>query len=97
MLRRPLVLDNGRVAELPDGHSLAGVASGVLLPEQSFFAIGPCGQSEFVLSGEPVNNVALVSLNGVLQHDYICVAQTVVIDPPAEPLDDVMITWWRYA
>jgi len=36
MLRRPLVLDNGRVAELPDGHSLAGVASGVLLPEQSF-------------------------------------------------------------
>lgn len=54
-------------------------------------------QSDFVLPGIPINGICLLSLNGILQHDYACLGNTVSINPPAEAGDDIIITWWQYA
>ena len=54
-------------------------------------------QAEFTLPGTPINGVCLFSLNGILQHEYVCAANVVSIDPPAEVSDSIMITWWQYA
>jgi hypothetical protein len=63
---------------------------------QMRFAV-TAAQADFVLPSNPVNGICLVSLNGVLQHEYVCLGSTMSIDPPAEAGDDVMITWWKYA
>lgn len=63
---------------------------------QKRFAV-TAAQADFVLPSNPVNGVCLVSLNGVLQHEYVCLGSTMSINPPAEAGDDVMITWWKYA
>lgn len=54
-------------------------------------------QADFVLPSSPIKGICLFSLNGVLQHEYVCLGSTMSIDPPAEAGDDVMITWWKYA
>lgn len=63
---------------------------------QTHFAV-TVAQADFVLPGNPVGGICLFSLNGVLQHEYVCLGNTVSIDPPAEAGDSVMITWWQYA
>ena len=54
-------------------------------------------QADFVLPGTPINGVCLFSLNGILQHEYVCAANVVSIDPPAQAQDTIMITWWQHA
>ena len=63
---------------------------------QARFAIADV-QGDFVLPSNPNNGICLFSLNGVLQHEYVCAGNTVSITPPAEAGDDVMVTWWCYA
>jgi hypothetical protein len=63
---------------------------------QARFAVAGL-QGEFVLPSHPMNGICLVSLNGVLQHDYVCAGNAVSIAPPAQTGDEVMITWWFYA
>lgn len=63
---------------------------------QRRFAIA-VAQADFVLPGNPINGICLFSLNGILQHEYVCLGNTVSIDPSAEAGDDIMITWWQHA
>lgn len=63
---------------------------------QKHFAV-TVAQAAFVLPSSPIGGICLFSLNGILQHKYVCLGNTVSIDPPVEAGDDVMIIWWQHA
>lgn len=64
-----------------------------LLPDQKEFLVGPAGQDRFTLDSAPANDVVILSLNGLIQHEYAIDGLDVVIDPPAIEDDEVLVTW----
>jgi len=66
-----------------------------LVPKKKIWEVLTDYQATFELTSLPVGDLALVSLNGLLQHDYTLDGLNVILDPPAEKNDSVMIVWFN--
>ena len=72
-------------------HQVAG--QGRLTPRFARFAVTREGQTRFDLWSAPVHDVVMVSLNGIIQHEYSVSGTEVVLTEPCQIEDDVACFW----
>lgn len=72
--------------------AVGGLTGGGYLPRLARF-LPSAPQSHYPLPAAP--RVALLSLNGLWQHDARLAGADMVIDPPAEAGDDILVVYWE--
>ena len=88
----------------PQIDALLGLVEGtlqsggaLLAPRRARVLVTADGQVRFDLASVPVNGVVLVSLNGVIQHEYALDGAAVVLTEPCLAGDDVALYWLEAA
>lgn len=69
---------------------LGAIPAGGAIRQELFAADG----ADYTLAATPLGDVAIISLNGLVQHDYSVSGRVVSLSEPALAGDEVQITYW---